>query len=570
MGNCEFLKIFNRLRKSSSESIDNVEKFDSFKDYMHVTRPVELDLKNILRRINNSGRKTLVLLCGSAGDGKSHLLSFLKNSDNERLIGDYVVYNDATESNAPSKTAIDTLNELLSPFKDCNITNPGKNTILAINLGVLNNFIESEYGNEFSQLKEYVEKSNILGSSVKENDYSEYSYFQHVSFSDYHMYTLTENGPKTEYIEMLFDKVFSGNEDNVFYSTYRKECSLCPFSQKCPVKMNYEFMMKKTHQVYISELLVKSVVCDKVVLTTREILNFIYDIIVSHEFNIAKLAKMIDDTVYLKAFIAQTTPSLVFESSDVTPLMNLIKKYDPLLIRTEQADEIAISYYVSSNIEKDAKNVLQLEAYDGTVCNQLDKIKSDKVLKAQLFSFVVRIREMGAGESNSLYKDYLRDLYYYNAGKEKKLSKLYSMMERAVVQWCGSDIDGNLCLDDRHRGFIVFENIKFEPNLDHIPHPDYDEELQKFIPYITVSFEDSMNENILLDIDYSLYTMIYKLNNGYLQTANDRNSHADFIGFVDRLLMTGSLKEMIMIASDNGKRASLSRGKFGYKFKVMR
>ena len=155
MGSCKFTNELNRLRKSSSDSIDHVEKFDGFKKYMHVTRTAEEDLKDILRRVNASGKKTLVLLCGSAGDGKSHLLSYLKNSDEERLIDNYVVYNDATESSAPSMTAIQTLNNLLDSFKDYNLDIPGQNVILAINLGVLSNFIESEYGYGFKILKKY-------------------------------------------------------------------------------------------------------------------------------------------------------------------------------------------------------------------------------------------------------------------------------------------------------------------------------------------------------------------------------------------------------------------------------
>lgn len=57
MGNCKFTNELNRLRKSSSDSIDNVEKFDGFKEYMHVNRTAEEDLKSILRKINLSGKK---------------------------------------------------------------------------------------------------------------------------------------------------------------------------------------------------------------------------------------------------------------------------------------------------------------------------------------------------------------------------------------------------------------------------------------------------------------------------------------------------------------------------------
>ena len=104
MANCKFTDELNRLRKSSSDSIDNIEDFDDFKKYMHVVRMAEKDLKEILRKVNVSGKKTFILLCGSAGDGKSHLLSYLKNSDEDHLLDNYIIYNDATESNAPTKT----------------------------------------------------------------------------------------------------------------------------------------------------------------------------------------------------------------------------------------------------------------------------------------------------------------------------------------------------------------------------------------------------------------------------------------------------------------------------------
>lgn len=152
MGNCKLVDELNRLRKSSSDSIDGIGTFDDFKKYMHVSRSAEKDLIEILHKIEDSGRKSLVMLCGSAGDGKSHLLSYLKND--LKLLDNYVVYNDATESSAPSKTAIETLNEALQGFSDENLEKPGENFILAINLGVLSNFIESSYGDSFKQLEQ--------------------------------------------------------------------------------------------------------------------------------------------------------------------------------------------------------------------------------------------------------------------------------------------------------------------------------------------------------------------------------------------------------------------------------
>ena len=59
MTDCRFSNELNRLRKSSSDSIDNIEEFDSFKRYMHVVRNAEEDLKNLLRKVNVSGKRPL-------------------------------------------------------------------------------------------------------------------------------------------------------------------------------------------------------------------------------------------------------------------------------------------------------------------------------------------------------------------------------------------------------------------------------------------------------------------------------------------------------------------------------
>lgn len=574
MTNCNFLSDLNRLRKSSSESIDNVEKFDRFKEYMHVTRMVEEDLKNILRKVNEVNKKSLVLLCGSAGDGKSHLLSYLKNSDEEKLIEGYTIYNDATESSAPSKTAIETLNELLDEFKDTNLEIPGKNVILAINLGVLSNFIESEYGENYQELRRYVEENNILTNMVNHKGYSSMSNFQHVSFSDYHMFSLTEKGIHAGYIEEILSKVFRASEENVFYLSYENNCNGCPLAQKCPVKKNYEFLENEKVQNYVAELLVKSAIKDKMILTTREILNFIYDMLVAQDFNYTDLQKLsVDNAQYLKVFMQQITPALLFDSKDVTALMNVMGKYDPLLFRNEYSDDDAIDYYVSSNVTGVIKEAFAGIQYSDVITSEemLERINSDKDLKSSMYNLLIRVKDMMNEQSeDEKYRRFLKDLYMYNAGEGNKLGSLYEMVQKSVEQWCGSDGDGNLRLQENNARFTLYETVEFTPNISHIPEKNQEDEIHRFVPSIVVAFEGGNGELIKLDIDYELYSLIYRLNQGYIQTANDRNNHADFISFIDRILQTGSLDKEIIVLSENKEKAMIKKGMFGYKFKVVK
>lgn len=575
MSGCNFISKLNKLRKSSSDSIDNVDSFDGFKEYMHVVRDAEKDLKAVLRQVNVGTKKTLVLLCGSAGDGKSHLLSYLKNSDTENLLENYIIHNDATESNAPEKTAIDTLCEVLSGFKDSNLDSPGKNIILAINLGVLSNFIESQYGEDFKSLKQYVFNANILSSKVNERGYDPNSYFQHISFSDYHMFLLEKDGINPEYINALFEKIVSQNESNPFYASYKEDCSSCPLSSKCPIKKNYEFFMDEKVRRYIAMLLVNVIVREKEILTTRELLNYVFDILVAQDFDFARFQKSsVNVSKFLKEYLGCIMPTILFDCDDVTSIMNKTHKYDPLLDRDEAADDLAIEYYVADDVSNTIKKLLVDSPYVDIFHDKsiIEIINTDRALKSKLFNVLVRTKAITMGMvSGDSFQKYVRDLFSYNAGKVSKLSNLYSDVEDAVTNWCGNESEGNICIDDQHKEFALYENIKFEAFLDNMPHETSEDRLNRFLPYIIVEFQDASGQSIRLDVDYSLYELIGKLKKGYVQTAEDRNNHADFISFITKILKTGSADKYMTAISEKGQKAVLEKTKFGiYKFKVVK
>lgn len=575
MSGCNFISKLNKLRKSSSDSIDNVDSFDGFKEYMHVVRDAEKDLKAVLRQVNVGTKKTLVLLCGSAGDGKSHLLSYLKNSDTENLLENYIIHNDATESNAPEKTAIDTLCEVLSGFKDNNLDSPGKNIILAINLGVLSNFIESQYGEDFKSLKQYVFNANILSSKVNERGYDPNSYFQHISFSDYHMFLLEKDGINPAYINALFEKIVSQNESNPFYASYKEDCSSCPLSSKCPIKKNYEFFMDEKVRRYIAMLLVNVIVREKEILTTRELLNYVFDILVAQDFDFARFQKSsVNVSKFLKEYLGCIMPTILFDCDDVTSIMNKTHKYDPLLDRDEAADDLAIEYYVADDVSNTIKKLLVDSPYVDIFHDKsiIEIINTDRALKSKLFNVLVRTKAITMGMvSGDSFQKYVRDLFSYNAGKVSKLSNLYSDVEDAVTNWCGNESEGNICIDDQHKEFALYENIKFEAFLDNMPHETSEDRLNRFLPYIIVEFQDASGQSIRLDVDYSLYELIGKLKKGYVQTAEDRNNHADFISFITKILKTGSADKYMTAISEKGQKAVLEKTKFGiYKFKVVK
>ncbi len=202
----------------------------------------------------------------------------------------------------------------------------------------------------------------------------------------------------------------------------------------------------------------------------------------------------------------------------------------------------------------------------------ISQINSDKVLKLQFFKALIRINEiMNYNENEEVYISFLKDLYHYNAGHSMELALLYIKVQKAVIQWCGSESDENVCLDDSIMGFSVYEDLDFKEYLDNMPREADERELQRFLPNIVIEFKNMHTSEIIrLTIDYSLYELISKLNEGYIQTADDRNNHADFIIFVEKMLYAGSMGENILIVSDRGEKAVVKKTGFGYEFKVVR
>lgn len=578
---CNFISVLSKLRKLSMESVENTASFDDFKKYLHVQRPVEEDLRKLVEKVNVSGKKTLILLCGSAGDGKSHLLSYLRNADSAHLLDGFELYNDATESSAPLLTSIDTLAEKLSPFNDDNYQiDDGFKMILAINLGTLNNFIESSKGEAFSILKKYVEAHEIFSAVVWPNIYQENSVFQHVSFSDYQIFTLREDGVGIEYLEELLSKVFRQDEANPFYKAYLENagCTLC---QKCAVRHNFEFMTSPLHQRAIIAKIIEVVIKDKAIVSTREILNLLYDILVHPEFDYNAMCKVAaSETKYLTEYIKYTTPMLMYEFDDISPLLNAIRKHDLLKVRQADMDTDMTRFHSLENIYEAFMAATAGTPYeklnDTTKIAVLGGIKAE--LKKLVYRFIVRIKDIKGNYSKNmqkqLFNEYLQYLYYQNSGNEKKLGKLYDATKKAIMNWDGQFDSDTICIDDSNEKFWVLEKLLIKPTI-HKSQASQTGEVLRFSTVLKLRYrKDSENEleTAEISMDYALFEMISAMKDGYRPTVQDKNQHTDFVSFVQRIIEFGNKASRIeLIPKDNEHdyKVIFEKTDFGYEFRVV-
>ena len=571
---CKLIAQLKKLQKSAPESIDNANSMDEFKTYLHVETEVERDLRALLQNANVKQSKCLVLVCGSAGDGKSHLVAYLKFIDPERLLDRYILYNDATESDAPTQSALDRMAEKLEPFNDSNYESPdGTKMIMAINLGTLNNFIESEQGQNFSELKKYIEANGILSGHARENAYQKDSVFQHVSFSDYQVFTLTKDGINTVFLERLLAKVFEEDEDNPFYQAFTT-CESCPYRKRCPIQHNYKFLSNPVYHKKIIGRIVEIVIKEKAIVSTREVLNLLYDLIVYPKFDPTTFFN-VSDTVFLENYIQSTTPMLLDEYGD-SGLIRTMRKYDILKQRSEKMDLDASYFHSMENIEEIFLKATKETPYAGI--HEITNISvfgaSKPELKKLTYCFISRLRyikdDLLTETVESRYRQYISYLYYQNSGQIQQLEELYDKVECAVMGWSGQFGSEKICVDDTNEHYWILENLKLQFAPPESTGSDQDE-IRRFSPVLNVRLAKdggSDVETAEISLDYALFEMICSIQEGYRPTVQDKNYHADFVSFVNRVSEFGSKTSRIFLVSkDNPEAPKLSFEKTGFKYK---
>jgi DNA phosphorothioation-dependent restriction protein DptF len=584
MGECKLISELGKLKRSSIYSVDNALVADPSNVYFHVTRQIENEMMELLRKVNRRGDKVLVLLCGSAGDGKSHLLSYLQcsNSDpaSDNLLDGYEIYNDATESNAPRKTAIETLAERLVDFDDEHFSNnDGKKMILAINLGTLNNFISSEAGKRYLKLVKYVEDKSIISDFSPKSEYQNGSVFQHISFADYHMFSLSENGAGYEYVDALTKKIVNKYQENHYYAAYC-ECEKCPRHTLCPVRQNFEFMQNDINRDAIEYCLLKVEFKDKLIISTRDVLDFIYRVLVPPDCkSVFDKLDSTDQIDIAKTYIQSTTPMLLFDGDGVSELLSIIRKYDPLRIRNAKMDMEAIRIHSLNDIESEYKKITADTPYTTLAeIGNLQTVGLNPDVKQEFFNFfarlqVIRNNDLKKEDAND-FEQYLKYIYFQNTGQEKKLAALYKMVISSVMRWNGITEDEYICIDNSNRKFCVLERLKLE-GAPSKSNKQLFQPVVRYVPYVIIKLKNenqSDNSDVAkLDMDYSLFKLLLSMKDGYMPTAHDKNTHTDFDSYVCQLIKLGSkTKKVIIRDKKTNCDMSFSIDNFGeYEFKVV-
>ena len=576
-----------KLKESSKEAVENITSFSEFKNYMHVKRNVQDELFNIIDKSSKSNSSKLILVCGGVGDGKSHIISYFKNNYPNMML-EFDIHNDATESFEPGKTSIDTLNDVLKDFNDDNILHSNKKLILAINLGALSNFIDSKYQDNFKNLKKYVEDKKILDVDISDNSYEEESNFQFINFSDYHIYSLTEEKAKSQYVEDIINKIIQDDERNVFKNSYKSNCLNCDKNYKCPIKINYEMLMKEPVKEKLIDVLIECVVKDKLIVSTRSLLNFIYDFIVNTELdnkNNEELKQYIDK-INCDDFIKCIFVSNLFEHKELSQILYSLSKIDPINSISEDLDNIIIKLNITEDIAGVFNSYLNIDGnnYLESLMSKNDVIEDEKMkLKTKteqnylidsLINMFIRLNIFVPRENlnlnDKIYLEYMKNLYYWNIGDIDNIENLYSDVKVAIYNWNGEALDGriNISVGKNQMRYKISQKLNLEADLSNIK-VNESEELLKFNPSLIIGYESEENGiNYKIDIDFNLYELLMRIKNGYRPNKNDKYNYINFVEFINKIQKLGSQNKEIYIEDKQGLGISNYKLVYNQEFEV--
>jgi len=539
-GKSYLIRELNRLKDSSKEAIENANNFSAFKDYMHVDRNIQIDLENILEHNKGKEKGNLILLCGSVGDGKSHLLAYLKEKKPELLKG-YKIFNDATESFSPEKDAMETLEEILNSFSDEKIEQSTQKVILAINMGVLHNFINVEHKEySYETLKLFIEQSELFSQNI--TTYFSNENFDLLSFGDYQSYKLTEKGPKSPFYSSLLEKVCNPSEENPFYLALKEDKQN---EVNSIVHENYKLLQNKFVQEQIVQLIIEVIIRKKLVISARAFLNFIADILIPDDTQNIKLMSEFD-------ILEFSLPNLLFNRKERSILLHALSELDPIHRRSVFIDQLIVQL----NTLNDWNTIIENYIHDETSRSWFKPFISKENLTDHSFNLFfetfIRITFLTNGKfasniSYQSYSEFLKNLYYFNVGDNKNIKRFYNEIKTAIFKWKGSPKKDHIYLDKPSEKYRLAQKLKLNPSADHLK-TSKKEIIESFKPFITLAYNDEAKENtIFLDIDFPLYQLLMKVQEGYCPNKKNEEDAIKFVEFIEKLMAFGDKKKEMLV-----------------------
>ncbi len=547
MEESKLIKVFKRLSQGSKQSVQNGQDLDDFDKYLHVERPIEKAVRKEMDEIRaqNGG---LLLLVGSAGDGKSHMIASLKKD-----YPDFKYRNDASESPDPKIEAREYLKQCLEDFNSESIATTNTKLMVAINMGKLSEFIDEEdVKDRFHELvacaKTLFDEDNLHHDQTERIRIV--SFGNHQIFELYPEKTDEEYPVDSEFIRAVLQKITQPSEENVFYKAYKESKPIG--NDYDPAYINYELLRIPAIQDAIIKFLIEAIIRYKLLLTPRELFDFVYRIVVP---NTIKEFKKNDH------FFSALMPSLLFGGGE-SRILKTITLLDPLKQGCIDHNDKLSNLFTSIDIPDNIKNVLQGKVHQSFFDTLTQFYSNNRNDVDNISKLIFRLEHLLNYHSESEeYREFLDVLCGYYDKDTERVERLYENIIRCIPHYYGSytNDDHIVPLNIQGKDYKLFANCK---DLSPVWNPDdvdfNPENRNQFVIEIMTRWK--VQNPLTLKVEYQLYEELCKICKGKLTLATERDHNLLFGRFISELVMQTDFQNSILILSPDNKQYTLKRG----------
>lgn len=535
--------VFERLSlKSRAALVDGDNQLDDFHQYLHVKRPIEDELAQVLQDVMPQSKKTLTFIVGNVGDGKSHLLSY-ERAKYPTLFQRFniQVHNDATESHDPQLTALETLTARLAGFSDDAIDMPEQeHLIVAINMGVLVSLAAHlrKVGG-FTTLLEYLNHTKILVQPGVTSQIA--ARFQLLTFHDSAMVKFSESGVTSDFFRALLSRITAADENNPFWVAYQENRQM-----QTMVVRNYELLCRPSVQQALEQLIVRIQVQYNQIISTRMLLNFVHDIVIPPD------AK--DD-------FSALLPMLLFSSADRSQVLKYVAKLDPTLSQNQLIDQYNSRIFNTLNYRRTCETIFAEEGVDFTAFNAYftnveQYSTSDMTFHQKKVQCLIRtlfvLKPTAPVFNQPAYQGFLNALA--NPMDTSILDLIYS----GLLRWNGQVPDFDYTYTSRSANNMA---IKLDPQFDEDKRITRD-------GYTVVVYLLVKERTLRVVINYDVYELLCKMQLGYVVRDVDVNRCVEFDRVVQRYIQAAMSKDVIIRHESTGTWIKI-QSKWGqYKVEV--
>lgn len=551
MKDSKLYQILSTLSQSSVESVQTGDGFSEIDRYLHTERPISEELMDRMIEIDEAGGG-IILLVGSAGDGKSHLLSKIKD-----LVewGDKAFYNDATASCSPNKTAIETLKEGLVDFSDENIQVTTKKMVLAINLGKLRAFIDDpEAASIYSKIKKATEPL------FDEDDSTPAINSEHikvVEFSNKQIYEIDAkkdgiDALQSSFLTTILDKIVSPAKTNPFYNAYEVDL-MSSLGLKNPLLINYRLLMIPEVRQTIVRTIIESIIRYNLSITPREYLDFLYSILIP---------KNLTDYVEKRDFYDSLLPTLLYDSGE-NSILEAISQLDPMK-HSSTGHDADLSLLFTSNKIPDKFFPALKPGYSvpDELITRVNQFFSNNGRDLESTTkFLFRLKHLLAYHSEcSTYTSFVDILKGVFTGDQGKMMDAYSLVTETIPRHNGSYFSkpNSVPLNIQGGKYKLFASLIMKPE---IPRCLFSKEKPwEFYPRFILNWTiKNGQDTVSLQMDYSLFSYLYELREGKLAVTYENEKNIVFSRFLRELAAKSDCSDSLTIARVDAPDMTLSQ-----------